>query len=105
MEAAPPSWSIDYGMAWHGPMDLPSANHLAAYFIGKKKEREERGEIDERVSIDDERQHDLFDRSRLERRRLQIKGIIWVLQPCRKLSDLKMNWLNNHALSVSVFFG
>jgi hypothetical protein len=60
-----PSWSMDYGMAWHGPMDLPAANHLAAYFRRKPKKKGGRrgaGEIDdddERVWIDGEtRQHD-----------------------------------------------
>ena len=61
-------------MARHGPMDLPIANHLAAYFIGKKKEKGVEKFMGEYRSP--MRQHDLFDRRRFESTRLQIKGII-----------------------------
>ena len=66
-------------MAWHGTMDLPGANHLAAYFHRGKK-GEGRGEIDERVWMDRRRDSTIFltGVARLGRRRLQIKGIIWV---------------------------
>lgn len=47
-------------MAWHGPMDLPGANHLAAYFH-RKKGGGERGEIDrESKSMDRRRDSTIF---------------------------------------------
>jgi len=53
-------------MAWHEPMDLPGANHLAAYFHRKKEEESVDKSMREYGSAT--RQHDLFDRSRLGRR-------------------------------------
>lgn len=64
-------------MARHGPMDLPIANHLEAYFI--RKEGEAGVEKFMREYRSPMRQHHLFDRKRLERTRLQIKRIIWAL--------------------------
>lgn len=66
-QLAPPLHHGAWTTAWHGPMDLPGANHLAAYFRRKQKKKGGRrgaGEInddndDERVWIDGEtRQHD-----------------------------------------------
>lgn len=66
-QLAPPLHHGAWTTAWHGPMDLPAANHLAAYFRRKPKQKKKggmrgAGEIDdddERVWIDGEtRQHD-----------------------------------------------
>lgn len=65
-QLAPPLHHGAWTTAWHGPMDLPAANHLAAYFRRTPKQKKGgmrgAGEIDdddERVWIDGEtRQHD-----------------------------------------------
>lgn len=43
-QLAPPLHHGAWTTAWHGPMDLPAANHLAAYFRRKPKQKKEGGE-------------------------------------------------------------
>jgi hypothetical protein len=43
-QLAPPLHHGAWTTAWHGPMDLPAANHLAAYFRRKPKQKKGREE-------------------------------------------------------------
>jgi hypothetical protein len=62
-QLAPPLHHGAWTTAWHGPMDLPAANHLAAYFRRKPKQKKRR---DERSWRNRRRRRESMDRRRDE---------------------------------------